>query len=61
MDMRLEEEIGDQSSISHMMSVLFQPMMEKNMYGKGLEIHFFELKEKKEASWSPSFFFILLA
>ena len=55
--MRLGEEIDDQSSILQMISVLFNPMMEKDMNDRLLEIYFFNLKEKEEASWSKSFCF----
>lgn len=49
--MRLEGKISDQSFVSHMISVLFQSMIEKDMHSRWLEIHFFDLKERGETLW----------
>lgn len=36
--MRLEKKINNQSFVSHMTSIFFQPIVEKDIYGKQFKI-----------------------
>lgn len=53
--------IKNQLFVVDMTNVLFLQMTEKNMYNRRLATHFFGLKEKEKALWSPTFYFFPLS